>query len=83
MNTFGRALKLAREKKQLSMRAVALSADLSPQTILRAERGEFIRFEVGLQVADALKLPATETKSLMSRWVDDEMKRYAKNKRKN
>lgn len=81
MNTFGRALKDGREKRQLSMREVAERASLSPQTILRAERGDFVRFEIAMTLTDALKMKPPEQKKLMSKWVDDEVARYRKLKK--
>lgn len=72
---FGKALHDARKKLGFTFRDVEEKTKLSRQTVLRAERGFFVSFDVAIRLFDVLNIKGKASDELLEQYLKEHVKK--------
>lgn len=75
MSAFGKELLRLRVKKGWTLREVEKRAEVSRQTVLRAEEGEFISLDVVIKLLHIYDVTAMAKGKMMHQYVEETVKR--------
>lgn len=75
MSDFGKELLKLRTAKSWTLREVEKRSEVSRQTVLRAEEGEFISLDITLKLFSIYNLSETLKRKMMNIYVDESVKR--------